>query len=334
MVRSLTTALFVLILAPAAPAQPPSADEVLETLGLPGSAKQKVLAGEFAQVDLPSSSERDLTVGLAFLVDASSPDFDRELIRTRLLSQMKPTMAYGRLDGDASATDFAALELTAEEKRLFLAAKPGDQLNLSAAEIATLRALDGDESRVDATLRELLLARYRAYRSGGLAGIEGYQRASGKSDASGDLRRANDTSHLLRRYEPAVYRFLQNIPENPPQDLDELFYWSHFEAHGETTIVLGHSFSARDGDAFAVVQRAYYVSRGYNVEQAIASFFPVQRKTKPATGNETLVAYTNHTSTDQVAGFGGTAKRKIGQRVMAAQLEELLEKLRDSASAK
>ncbi len=68
------------------------------------------------------------------------------------------------------------------------------------------------------------------------------------------------------------------------------------------------------------VQRQYYVSTGYNAEQAIVAFLPV--------GDGTLVIYTNHTSTDQVAGFGGGAKRTIGRTVMAAQLEKIFEATR------
>ena len=50
-------------------------------------------------------------------------------------------------------------------------------------------------------------------------------------------------------------------------------------------------------------------------EQAIAAFLPADEGT--------LVLYTNHTSTDQVAGLGGAAKRAIGRTVMARQLKKL-----------
>ena len=59
-------------------------------------------------------------------------------------------------------------------------------------------------------------------------------------------------------------------------------------------------------------------------KQAIALFLPVVEGT--------LVVYLNHTSTDQVLGFGGSAKRAIGERVMLGQLEDLFGKLRDSAA--
>jgi hypothetical protein len=37
---------------------------------------------------------------------------------------------------------------------------------------------------------------------------------------------------------------------------------------------------------------------------------------------------TNHTSTDQVAGFGGGPRRRIGRTFMAGQLEKIFERTR------
>jgi hypothetical protein len=64
----------------------------------------------------------------------------------------------------------------------------------------------------------------------------------------------------------------------------------------------------------------HYVSQGYNAEQAIVAFLPVDQGT--------LVIYTNHTSTDQVAGFGGGTKRAIGRTLMAGQLKRIFETTR------
>ena len=46
----------------------------------------------------------------------------------------------------------------------------------------------------------------------------------------------------------------------------------------------------------------------------MAGFLPVQEGT--------VVIYTNHTFTDQVAGFGGSMKRGVGRRMMASKPEE------------
>ena len=44
------------------------------------------------------------------------------------------------------------------------------------------------------------------------------------------------------------------------------------------------------------------------------------------------MACINRTSTDAVTGFGGGAKRAIGAKVLASQLEGLFEKLRNAAA--
>src|SRR5260370_16689987 len=54
------------------------------------------------------------------------------------------------------------------------------------------------------------------------------------------------------------------------------FYWAKCNIQGKPTYVLTHILAASDGASRAVVQRQYYVSTGYNAEQAVAGFLPVQ----------------------------------------------------------
>jgi hypothetical protein len=105
-----------------------------------------------------------------------------------------------------------------------------------------------------------------------------------------------------------------------PAGLAQNFYWSQFRANDADTIALSHVFEGAFDGTEVVVQRHFYVSTGYNAEQAIVGFLAVPEGT--------LVVYTNHTSTDQVAGFGGGAKRSIGRKFMASQLETLFQKTR------
>jgi hypothetical protein len=75
-----------------------------------------------------------------------------------------------------------------------------------------------------------------------------------------------------------------------------------------------------DGKAWIAMERQFYVSTGYNAEQAVAAFLPSE--------SGTVVVYTNRTSTDQIAGIGGRAKRSIGSKVLASQLEAMFERAR------
>jgi hypothetical protein len=110
------------------------------------------------------------------------------------------------------------------------------------------------------------------------------------------------------------------IPPISRPGFAENLYWMQFRAHGEDTLALEHVFQVTLDEAAVLVQRQYYVSTGYNAEQAIVVFLPVRGRT--------LVIYTNHTSTDQVTGVGGGAKRTIGRSFMARQLKEVFEATR------
>ncbi len=171
-------------------------------------------------------------------------------------------------------------------------------------------------------MRSSLLARALAYKKSGLDGIAPYARDGEKRSPGADLRSASEAIRFAKKGAPSFYATLIGYPKKP-EGFRERFTWMRFKAHGEPVLILTHAFSVEHGDAFAVCQRQFYVSRSYNSEQAVAAFLPVE--------GGTLVAYINRTSTDAVTGFGGVAKRAIGAKVLASQLEGLFEKLRKAA---
>ena len=317
----------VLLLAPGlGTAETPHATSVLRKVGFSSEDQQRILDGQFAEAPLPSTTDRDLAVALAFLVPVGAEDFDRKLIRDSLLIRDDPnTLARGDLQGQGSLASFAGLSLSRSERAVYAHASPGKKLNFSTAELAALKRLGGVESGVDAELRKILLGRYQSYRSQGLAGIAPYDRGDSEAtDAAAELRHAGEAARALELLDPAFYQLLRSYPAGRPADLEEVFHWSRYEAHGEPTLILTHSFSSAAGNSFVFVQRQFYVSRGYDVEQAVAGLIPVKEGT--------LVVYTNHTFTGEVSGLGGGAKRSIGERLMASQLRDLFEKVRASAA--
>lgn len=305
-------------------AEPATVAEVLALLGFPASAEKSVLAGEFAETDIESSNERELAVGLAFLVKVP-PKALVEKLRGQLLFKVDPNaITYGRIAGGVS--DFKKLRLSAGGKaqaKLYFEAEPGDDLNLSTEEIAAFRALKGKPvSALEDQIRKQLLARYKAYRAKGLDGIAPYARDGGERSAAADLESASRASAGLEKHSPAFHDALLGYPK-VPDGTQESFSWSSYSAHGTPVFILTHGFFLEEGGAIAVCQRQFYVSGSYNAEQAVGAFFPV--------AEGTVVAYVNRTSTDQVTGFGGSAKRSIGSGLLASQLEGLFEDLQKAA---
>lgn len=318
----------------AAPARAelPTAAELLKDLGLTQSDAESARAGKFVTQEPKPSNERELTAGFAFLVKGVSPKELVDQARAGLLDKVDPdTLAVHRMTGPPTPADFAKFSLQpdgAKQARAFLSAKPGEALNLSSQEIAAFQKLGSgaSQAQVEQTIRGMLLARLTAYREKGLAGIAPYARGSGKTRSPAeDLRSASQSYKLLEKYVPKAYQFVLDYPKGKPDGTEEVFRWSQIMAHGEPTLVLTHNLYIPDGDGWVVLQRQFYVSTGFNCEQAIAAFLPVKLGT--------AIFYGNRTSTDQVTGFGGGAKRSIGSKLLGSTLEGLFEKARKKAGS-
>lgn len=321
--RSLVAALAGLALARASAtwaAGTPDPDALLAELGVSASDVASVHAGNIVTVSPKPSTPREIAAGFAFLVPTAPGELQKE-IKSGLLASIDPnTISRGEIDGGPD--DLSGLKLQPEREsraKAYAGAEAGDALNLSTAEISALRGLEGPDA-VEKALRGALFARYQAYRSKGLAGIAPYDRGDGETRSPAeDLRAATNAARGLQKHAPAFYAFLEDYPSGPPAGLEEMYLWSQFQAHDVPTIALVHAMFVPEGEGWVVSQRQFYVSSGFNCEEAFAAFLP--------SGNGTMVLYVNRTSTDQVTGFGGSAKRSIGSKLLASQLEGLFRKL-------
>jgi len=304
----------------------PSASDILKRMGFPPEELQQVLAGELVQNEAKFNARDDLAIWLAFLVRVPPEKFEHDVTGKRFVFRLDShTLGGSAIEGNGSLADFSGLTLSAAERRFYTQTGAGGDVNLSSDELAALHALDSAGPDVDLAMKKILLARYRAYRAKGLAGILPYDRGDGKRTEPGvSLRLDSESAQALTGFDSAFGRFLLDYPNSTLPGLAEKFYWLRYEAHGEPVLVLTHAFSAPVGKWMLFCQRQFYVSRGYNTEQAIAVFIPVSEGT--------LVAYLNHTATDQIVGFGGSARRAIGEHLMITELSGLFEKLRKAAA--
>jgi hypothetical protein len=297
----------------------------LKAIGFPADSEQRVLSAEFVRAYLSPRSERDLGVGVAFLVKLPPEAVFAKLHDDRVMLRADPqTIAYGSFEGTGTLDQLAPLRLTPAQLKSYAAAAPGDALNLSSAEIESLQSIGGGAAALERRVRELLLARYRSYRAQGLAGIAPYARRRGPMDPAADLREVIRGARATGILPTVFYDLLADYPKGASADLSQVFYWAQFTSGGRDTISLVHSFQGRFGGRLVAVQRQYYVSTGFNTSQAIVGFLP-------APGG-TFVLYTNRTSTDQLLGLAGGTRLRLGQRLMAGELEKLFDTARRQAA--
>jgi hypothetical protein len=328
MIASMTALLICSWALPAAAMR--DAAEILAEIGFSPDAKEQVLDGKFVTTGLKPTSERELAMAMAFLVKEPPAELIAEVKRDLVAGVDPDTTGHGSISAVGNLDDFKGVSFGSDAKKQakpFLAAEPGEDLNLSKAEIGEFNALakqGGDAKTVENQLRKLLLARFQAYRNQGLDGIAAYARDDNEqTDVGGDLRRAVEAAIGLKKNAPNFYDTLLNYPKSRPADLEEDFSWTHYMAHGTPVFLLNHRIWMPDGDAWLIADRQYYVTGSYNAVQILAAFLPVK--------GGTLVVYVNRTSTDQVTGFGGSTKRAMGTKVMTSQIKDLFEKVKAAA---
>jgi hypothetical protein len=312
----------------------PSAEELLQALQLSDGERQRIREGNIVTWSTSEGSDRELALGMA-LSTKTKPESLVNLFREAAAFKNVPSItAYGKIEGDGTVAHFAGVKLAPngeKEARRYLEAEPGDELNLDTNEIAAFRALNTASKdaavpihKVEALIREGLLARYQAYHAKGLAGIAPYARKGGRQTLAGEeLLIATKQPKLVAQYLPSVYNTLLNYPAvqlKEADDIEEQFFWVTIEVFGRPTYVLSHHLRFQINRACVVVDRHYYASHDYNALQQGALALP--------TTDDTVVTFLSRVSTDQVGGFGSSVKHPVARTLMGPYLKDLLEALR------
>lgn len=308
----------------------PTLDELMAGFDFSKDDVEKVRHGELVKTTTKETSERELAAVMVFLVKAP--------VRT-LLTALKAgpsprndpqVQAVTEISAEGKLADPKVVAFKPggdKETQRYLSAAPGDTLNLSTAEIASFAALKGAgqpqaaQPRVEDAVRQQLLARYLSYRAQGLDGIAPYARGKDKqSQPADDLRRYTEAAKSVKKYAPAFYDVLMHYPQGIPAEVKQRVFCIRYSMSGRPVFALRQRLAMPLGDAYAVADRDFYVSHDYNDTQAIGALLPVE--------NGTMVVYENRTTTDQLGGFGASAKQAIGRNMMAKQISGIFEKAR------
>lgn len=316
----------------------PTADEVLQELHISDSDRDKVRQGKIVDWSASEGSERELALGMAFLVKAKPGDLTEMYREALVLKEVSVITAHGRITGEGTMADLAGVKLQPnpeKEAQRYLNVEPGDTLNLDAKEMAAFQALKSATKpgvvpvqEVEALVRQELLARFHAYRSKGLSGIAPYERGSGEQRNAGDeLLLSTKELTGVAKHLPAFHKFLLNYPnglaKEEAKNLEEFFYWLNIDVFGRPTYVLVHRMLYHMGDAAFAVERQYYTSHDYNsMLQGIAAL---------PTKDGTFLFYIGRVSTDQVGGFGSSLKHPASRAITAPYIKDMFRELQTKA---
>jgi hypothetical protein len=322
------------LVAPAGAAEPMSAAQVAKALGFDRAAEQKLLAGEIVTAEREETTAKQLAVAIGMLIKGDPGALATAVLDGQTLKANPAILGFGRIDPAAPEAGLAGIAYTAgevDEVRKLLEAKGGDELNLSADELAALQKRTsrydakqaGDPTVVEAVneaYRSILAGRLQAYLARGVVGIAPYQRDGEVSDPAEDLRAAAEASQVLQQAAPDLYRFLVDYPENERTDVEQAFFWVKEVANDRPLFSLNHRMVQRRPDGVILLSRTFYAGHSFNASLSGAGVLPVQA------GN--AVFYTNRTSSDQVAGFMQGMRHEMGRGMMRDALIESFEAIR------
>jgi transcriptional regulator with XRE-family HTH domain len=289
-------------------AQMASPEEAAKRLGMSQNAIERVKQGEVVAEDLEASSDKDISLAVIARVDADLKTVYEFVAGDRLAQISTVTLSEGSID--PANPSLAAMKLD-DETVARLAEDPKGTFFMSDEEAKRVAAAGKQgNAQALAAYRQVLAERAKAYWEKGLAGITPYG-GEGRSPKV-DLGHANDAAKKLVR-NPVVRAELDAVPAKSSGKAEHRLSWAIQKGRDQAAPILIHHILYREEDGEVFVQRRFYSAYDYDSLQIVTGVLPTK-------SGASAVFYTNHTYTDQVAGFGGSAKRSIGRKMMQSEL--------------
>lgn len=290
--RILIPLLTVIALMTQAGAEELDGKSVLEALSVEPDDIQKLEDGEVVAFsgEPYEQSKRELASDAVVLINKGLDTVLAEINEQASLIPRKVMLGYQDIGSEA---DFDAIGFDINEERdveevetLFKLKKPGDY-NLTSKEFETLKSsLDSARSgsleekmeTASTAIREIMLGRYRAYREGGLAGIDPYQRGRKLVDIGQELRITTETLDVVEDYLPEYYNNLLHFPADQ-ECCQQRFRWLKVKLVKRPAFVLTHSSVLKTDEILIITERHFYVTHSLNSVQITVAWLPYEEGT-------------------------------------------------------
>jgi hypothetical protein len=252
------------------------------------------------------------------------------------------------IDHSDGSLDSSSVKLLPNESvhgmiETYLKFQGGDELNLSQKEIDMFQAIDNTnqakaKEQIETVLSKILQGRLEEYQQSGLEGISPYLRKGGKNFYPGkELQEKTEKSQNLYQHAEEFSDYILSWPSsssssdndniNINDNAKETYGWINYNINDKPSIALYHRIMYTDTEKNIKysMNRTFYVSCGHNSVQQMGFAVPTNSS---ANTSSMLLAFSSRTSTDAVTGFGGSAKRALGSRIMGGRIAENMEALR------
>lgn len=289
-----------------------SSEEIARRLGLPASANQQLIKGEIVCKESEASTEKDLSLILAVLLNNTLDDIWEFAEAERMWEVQDATLSVGPIDPANPSAGLEAMDL-AEDMVTKLMKHPF----LSAAETNCVK--EGLKKGKGAEIyKQVLAERAQVYWEKGLQGIMPYD---GKGrDPAVDLTAATKVSLGLIQ-DPILRDEIQVVPAKSTRPDFHSLQWAIQQGNSLAAPILNHRIRIKLPQGVMNVTNQFYCGVDKDSSQMMSAVVPTPDPKK------SIMFYYNHTYTSAVAGFGGGAKRTIGRKIMKGKLQDTVKKL-------
>ena len=136
-----------------------------------------------------------------------------------------------------------------------------------------------------------------------------------------ELQSAVSKEQIFKERALQFYTAFVNSPRTGQADIENQFLCIRQNIQDRPTMILSHRMFQIKPEYAVVAERQFYVGQSYNSLHVMVGCLPFN--------DGTVLFYRNRTSTDQVAGFGGGAKRKIGRGMLRDAVVQNFEDVRE-----
>ena len=304
----------------------PNVQDLAQQLGVSQQDLARLNKGDIVYFDVSEGNEKELAAGAAMYLHGSPAKAAAFIKSKGLITIDSDLTAEAIIPSQATLESFNAFKLKAgsDEAVSFLAAKPGSQFNLSTQEFQGLQAINpAQPDAASQAYQKILFQRFQAYRKAGLKGIAPYDRGNGtEANPEEELKIAAQSSKVLPRYFPELYKAWLSYPAVFPAGSEETFFLRNRQVESRPTAMLLHRVMLTTDAGELIVSRQFYAGHSYNSTQLVIACLPYQ--------DGSLVFFANRTFTDQVAGFGSRLKHSIGGDQARAEMTKLLKNMRNN----
>ena len=306
--------------------------EVLDALAIPEDHRQQLEGGGVLAYDGKQyeGTDRELAADAIILIDKSLDEVMAEIREVGSIIPIKYLVEYHEITSFEDFDGVAFSNDDIKEADRLLGAKRSKNLNLSDEEIALLNKAGSEAKRLTTAgrvkaasdaIRQILIARYKAYQESGLRGIPVYQRSKRKAISIGDeLTLTTETFAPFEPDFPEYYRLMHDFPEGA-DCCEHVFRWMKVELRDRPAFALTHTFIQRTDEFLLITERHYYVTHTINSVQVTVSWIPYE--------DGTYMGLAVSASTDVLESMMGKMLRGVGRDKARDLVTDVLIEFRD-----